>query len=223
MLDKNLITSALSKPDETGNCFKSLEAAYKEAEEKERKEMTEREETIVEKLEKAFDDLDVKKCIEDEEKAIEKAELDARDIQQLITEGVLERDFQGRLRRKSDDRDNWVEDASYVSTPHDITISSDIISRTIVKCEGHRYDIRMPFGSKWDMHSVIEITELTNRQLSRNSGDSHWYIESRNVYRVNVGDAIDALRSRGNNKDIPQNVKDILRVILRRNAKRISF
>lgn len=184
-----------------------------------------KEETIVEKLEKAFNDLDVKKCIEDEEKANEKAKLDAKDIQKLIDDGILERDFQGRIciREKSDDRDSWVEDASYVSIPHDITISSDIISRTMAKCDGHRYDIKIPFASKWDMHSVIEVIELTNRQLSRNPGNSHWYIESRNVYRVSVGDAIDALRSRGNNKDIPQNVKDILRVILRRNAKRISF
>ena len=103
MLDKNLITSALSKPDETGNCFGSLEAAYKEAETKERNEMVEKE---------------------------------AEDIRQLIAAGVLERDSQGRLKKKMDDRISWVEDASYVAPPHNYQVSSDLISRTIAKCDG---------------------------------------------------------------------------------------
>ena len=189
MLDKNLITSALSKADETGNCFKALESAYNEAEKQERETMAEKE---------------------------------AKDIQQLIAAGVLERDFQGRLRQKRDDRDIWIEDAPCVSTPHDITISSDIVSRTIYRYEGHRYDIEMPSGSKWYMNSVISITELTNRQIIRNARDFHRYIESRNIYRISVGDAVDIIRGR-NASDVPKEIKELLRIILRRNAKKIIF
>ena len=188
MLDKNLITSALSKPDETGNCFGSLEAAYKEAEIKERNEMVEKE---------------------------------AEDIRQLIAAGVLERDSQGRLKKKMDDRISWVEDASYVAPPHNYQVSSDLISRTIAKCDGHRYEVTLP-GAVWTMNSVIEFTELTNRQLSKESRDSHWYVESRNVYRISVGDAIDIIRGR-NASDVPKEVKDLLRIIIRRNMKKISF
>lgn len=190
MLDKNIITSALSKPDETGNCFGSLEAAYKEAETKERNEMVERE---------------------------------AEDIQQLITAGVLERDSHGRLKKKMDDRNHisWVEDASYVAPPHSYQVSSDIVSVTIAKCDGHRYEVTLP-GAVWMMNSVIEFTEMTNRHLSKESRDSHYYIESRNIYRISVGDAIDVVRGR-NASDVPREVKDLLRIILRRNMKKISF
>ena len=191
MLDKNLITSALSKPDETGNCFKSLEAAYKEAEEKERKEAAMGE--VLDKLDRLGD--------------AEKAR--------------AERDADGHLRKASDDRVSWVEDASYVAPPHNYQITTDLISRTIAKCDGHRYEIALP-GAVWTMNSVIELTEMTNRHLSKENRDSHYYIESRNIYRISVGDAIDIVRGRSAS-DVPREVKDLLRIILRRNMKKISF
>ncbi len=151
-----------------------------------------------------------------------RAEKEADDIQQLIATGVLERDFQGRLKKAS--RIEWVEDTVCITPPpHTCQISSEHVVKTIAKCDGHRYEVAMP-GAVWSMCSIIEFTELTNRQLSKESMVSHWYVESRNIYCISVGDAIDILRGRGSSSsDVPKEVKDLLRIILHRNMKRISF
>lgn len=149
-------------------------------------------------------------------------EREAGDIQQLIADGVLERDFQGRLKKAT--RIEWVEDTVCITPPpHTYQISSEHVVKTIAKCDGHKYEVTLP-GAVWSMSAIIEFTEMTNRHLSKESRDSHWYVESRNIYCISVGDAIDIVRGRGSSSSgVPKEVKDLLRIILHRNMKRISF
>ena len=150
-------------------------------------------------------------------KAQEKRNSDV--LTEAISKGILKKDSDGNL--SIPEKKAWIEEESYNPTPHHITVHSDMIKVTRAECDGHRYEVYTP--SAWGMQNYICIIETTNRECSKEYSGHYKSTEARSVYMISIEDAIDVLRRKVDKEDLTKEVVDVLRVIIKRSWKKITF
>ena len=150
-------------------------------------------------------------------KAQEKRNTDI--IEEAINKGILKKDPDGNL--SIPEKNTWVAEESYNPTPHNVSVSTGMLKVTRAEIDGHRYEVHTP--SAWSMGNYICIIEDTDRVCSKEYSGHYKSTETRSVYMVSVGEALDILRRKVDKEDLTKEVVDILRIVIKRNWKKITF
>lgn len=147
---------------------------------------------------------------------------DLKMVEKLIKDGVLERDSIGRIKRVDPNKGKtvWVEERSVNPIPHHTEVTSGLYKVERGESDGHIYDIFMP--TYWSMASVIVMRERTDKIVVKDNNAKFAQNVTMHEYVLHVGEAIDVIRNKVDH-DLPREVVAILKIIIKRNWKKITF